>query len=137
MVIRSSSIIPEMRCAYFSCTTCGYHTQVEIDRGRIVEPTVCALCNVSHSFELIHNRSFFADKQLIKLQEIPGNRTDCVTRQIDAHRITSEEMPAGQTPITVTVVAHNDLVDAVQPGDRYVSDRSTIPSGFNLHLESK
>jgi len=28
-------------------------------------------------------------------------------------------MPAGQTPVTVTVVAHNDLVDAVQPGDRY------------------
>jgi DNA replicative helicase MCM subunit Mcm2 (Cdc46/Mcm family) len=31
-----------------------------------------------------------------------------------------EEMPAGQTPVTVTIVAHNDLVDAVQPGDRYV-----------------
>jgi DNA replicative helicase MCM subunit Mcm2 (Cdc46/Mcm family) len=30
-------------------------------------------------------------------------------------------MPAGQTPVTVTVVAHNDLVDAVQPGDRYVN----------------
>jgi DNA replicative helicase MCM subunit Mcm2 (Cdc46/Mcm family) len=30
-------------------------------------------------------------------------------------------MPAGQTPVTVTVVAHNDLVDAVQPGDRYVT----------------
>jgi DNA replicative helicase MCM subunit Mcm2 (Cdc46/Mcm family) len=29
-----------------------------------------------------------------------------------------EEMPAGQTPVTVTVVSHNDLVDAVQPGDR-------------------
>lgn len=29
-----------------------------------------------------------------------------------------DEMPAGQTPVTVTVVAHNDLVDAVQPGDR-------------------
>jgi DNA replicative helicase MCM subunit Mcm2 (Cdc46/Mcm family) len=39
-------------------------------------------------------------------------------------------MPAGQTPVTVTVVAHNDLVDAVQPGDRYVyctfeNDRQT------------
>jgi DNA replicative helicase MCM subunit Mcm2 (Cdc46/Mcm family) len=31
-----------------------------------------------------------------------------------------EKMPAGQTPVTVTVVAYNDLVDAVQPGDRYV-----------------
>ena len=27
-------------------------------------------------------------------------------------------MPAGQTPHTVVVYAHNDLVDQVQPGDR-------------------
>ena len=27
-------------------------------------------------------------------------------------------MPAGQTPHTVVVYAHNDLVDKVQPGDR-------------------
>ena len=27
-------------------------------------------------------------------------------------------MPAGQTPHTVTLYAHNDLVDKVQPGDR-------------------
>ncbi|CAF3181034.1 unnamed protein product, partial [Rotaria sp. Silwood2] len=100
MVIRSSLIMPEMRSAYFSCNTCSFHVQVEIDRGRIAEPTVCTSCNTAHSFELIHNRSLFADKQFIKLQETP------------------EEMPAGQTPVTVTIVAHNDLVDAVQPGDR-------------------
>ena len=27
-------------------------------------------------------------------------------------------MPAGQTPYTVTLFTHNDLVDTVQPGDR-------------------
>lgn len=27
-------------------------------------------------------------------------------------------MPAGQTPHTVVLYAHNDLVDYVQPGDR-------------------
>lgn len=27
-------------------------------------------------------------------------------------------MPAGQTPHTVVLFAHNDLVDAVHPGDR-------------------
>lgn len=27
-------------------------------------------------------------------------------------------MPAGQTPHTVALYAHNDLVDKVQPGDR-------------------
>lgn len=29
-----------------------------------------------------------------------------------------EDMPAGQTPHTTIVYAHNDLVDKVQPGDR-------------------
>lgn len=29
-----------------------------------------------------------------------------------------EDMPAGQTPHTTVVYAHNDLVDKVQPGDR-------------------
>ncbi|CAF4534623.1 unnamed protein product [Rotaria sp. Silwood2] len=100
MVIGSSSIMPEMRSAYFSCNTCGFHVQVEIDRGQITEPSLCTSCNKAHSFELIHNRSLFADKQFIRLQETP------------------EEMPAGQTLVTVTVVAHNDLVDAVELGDR-------------------
>lgn len=27
-------------------------------------------------------------------------------------------MPAGQTPHTIILLAHNDLVDAVHPGDR-------------------
>ena len=30
----------------------------------------------------------------------------------------TEDMPAGQTPHTVVVFAHGDLVDKVQPGDR-------------------
>ena len=29
-----------------------------------------------------------------------------------------DDMPAGQTPHTVILYAHNDLVDSVQPGDR-------------------
>lgn len=31
-----------------------------------------------------------------------------------------DDMPAGQTPHTVTLYAHHDLVDSVQPGDRWV-----------------
>ena len=30
----------------------------------------------------------------------------------------SEDMPAGQTPHTVVVFAHGDMVDKVMPGDR-------------------
>ncbi|XP_030070031.1 DNA replication licensing factor MCM4 [Microcaecilia unicolor] len=100
MVIRTSQLIPEMQEAFFRCQVCSFSTRVEIDRGRISEPSVCKHCNTTHSMALIHNRSMFSDKQMIKLQESP------------------EDMPAGQTPHTVVLFAHNDLVDKVQPGDR-------------------
>jgi DNA replication licensing factor MCM4 len=60
----------EMRSAYFSCNTCAFNVQVEIDHDQIAEPTLCSSCNTAHSFELIHNRSLFADKQFIKLQTL-------------------------------------------------------------------
>ncbi|XP_050720890.1 DNA replication licensing factor MCM4-like [Eriocheir sinensis] len=100
MVIRTSNLIPEMQAAFFRCHVCAYTTTVEIDRGRIAEPNLCNFCNTSHSFTLIHNRSRFSDKQMVKLQESP------------------DDMPAGQTPHNIIVYAHNDLVDKVQPGDR-------------------
>ncbi|KAG9478930.1 DNA replication licensing factor MCM4 [Eleutherodactylus coqui] len=102
MVIRTSQIIPEMQEAFFKCQVCAFSTRVEIDRGRIAEPAVCKHCNTTHSMALIHNRSMFSDKQMIKLQESP------------------EDMPAGQTPHTIILYGHNDLVDKVQPGDRVI-----------------
>ncbi|XP_035785271.1 DNA replication licensing factor MCM4-like isoform X1 [Anopheles albimanus] len=100
MVIRTSNIIPEMRCAFFKCSICSFGTVVDLERGRIAEPTLCTNCNSNHCFQLMHNRSQFADRQLIKLQESP------------------DDMAAGQTPHNVLLMAHEDLVDKVQPGDR-------------------
>lgn len=100
MVIRCSNIIPEMREAFFKCIVCSFTTTVELDRGRIEEPNLCAHCNTNHCFQLVHNRSHFTDKQLIKLQE------------------SQEDMAAGQTPHNILMFAYNDLVDKVQPGDR-------------------
>ncbi|CAG9534502.1 unnamed protein product [Cercopithifilaria johnstoni] len=100
MVIRTSPLIPEMRQAYFQCTVCNFPIDVEVDRGRIEEPAVCHNCQSKYSFQLVHNRSLFMDKQVIKLQESP------------------DDMPAGQTPHTVTLLAHGDMVERVQPGDR-------------------
>ncbi|XP_058060368.1 LOW QUALITY PROTEIN: DNA replication licensing factor MCM4-like [Anopheles bellator] len=100
MVIRTSNIVPEMRRAFFKCSICSYSVEVDLERGRIAEPTLCGHCNTNHCFQLIHNRSQFADRQLIKLQESP------------------EDMAAGQTPHNVLLMAHDDLVDKVQPGDR-------------------
>ncbi|KAG7262467.1 hypothetical protein CRUP_007179, partial [Coryphaenoides rupestris] len=112
MVIRTSQLIPEMQEAFFQCQVCAYSTRVEVDRGRIAEPAVCRNCNTTHSLALIHNRSMFSDKQMIKVQESP------------------EDMPAGQTPHTTVVYAHNDLVDKVQPGDR-----SNVKSVYKTHID--
>ena len=73
MVLRTSNIIPEMREAFFRCNVCSNTASVEVDRGRILEPTLCAMCNTGHSFSIIHNRSQFSDRQMVKLQESPGN----------------------------------------------------------------
>ncbi|EFO18222.1 DNA replication licensing factor mcm4-B [Loa loa] len=100
MVIRTSPLIPEMKQAYFQCTVCNFPVDVEVDRGRIEEPAMCHNCQSKYSFQLVHNRSLFMDKQIIKLQESP------------------DDMPAGQTPHTVTLLAHGDMVERVQPGDR-------------------
>lgn len=66
MVIRTSQLIPEMQEAFFQCQVCAHTARVEIDRGRIAEPCVCERCHTSHSMALIHNRSVFSDKQMVR-----------------------------------------------------------------------
>lgn len=100
MIVRTSSVIPDLKVAHFSCCICGHDVQVAIDRGRIAEPTGrCPVCSTA-GYQLIHNRSVFADKQLVRLQETP------------------DEVPAGQTPASVITFCFDDLVDSVQPGDK-------------------
>ena len=101
MIVRSSPIIPDLKVAHFSCTICGHDVQVTIDRGRIAEPSnKCPTCRVASSYQLVHNRSIFADKQMVRLQETP------------------DEVPAGQTPASVVTFCFDDLVDSIQPGDK-------------------
>ncbi|KAK9165391.1 hypothetical protein Scep_000582 [Stephania cephalantha] len=103
MIIRSSSIIPEIREAIFRCLVCGYYSDpVVVDRGRVSEPARCGKqeCNSSNSMTLVHNRCRFADKQIVKLQETP------------------DEIPDGGTPHTVSLLMHDKLVDTGKPGDR-------------------
>ena len=100
MIVRSSPIIPDLKVAHFDCCICGNYVQVSIDRGKIHEPHICPKCNCRNSFGLVHNRSVFSDKQMVRLQETP------------------DEVPAGQTPASVVTFCFDDLVDAVKPGDR-------------------
>jgi DNA replication licensing factor MCM4 len=55
---------------------------------------------MKQSYQLMHNRCFFNDKQLVRLQETP------------------DQVPAGQTPASVVTFCFDNLVDACQPGDK-------------------
>ena len=100
MIVRSTQVIPDLKVAHFECTICSASTTVTLERGRVSEPTVCQECNIKHGFDIIHNRSVFADKQMIRIQETPN------------------EVPPGETPASIVLFAYDDLVDAVRPGDR-------------------
>lgn len=100
MVTRVSVFIPEMYEGFFRCIICNFTRTVPVEAGRLEEPTVCNNCQGKFCYDLIHNRSKFVDKQLVKLQESP------------------DDMPAGQIPSTIAIVAASDLVDQVSPGDR-------------------
>ncbi|KIY70249.1 cell division control protein 54 [Cylindrobasidium torrendii FP15055 ss-10] len=102
LVIRATPVIPDMKVAFFRCMTCHHTVQVEIDRGKIEEPARCPreVCNSVGTMSLIHNRSEFADRQVIRLQETP------------------DAVPDGQTPHTVSLSVYDELVDVSKPGDR-------------------
>lgn len=102
LVIRATPVIPDMKLAFFRCLACGHTTTVEIDRGRIAEPSQCPrdVCGQVGGMSLIHNRCEFADRQVVRLQETP------------------DEVPDGQTPHTVSLCVYDELVDVAKPGDR-------------------
>ncbi|RKP05162.1 MCM2/3/5 family-domain-containing protein [Thamnocephalis sphaerospora] len=105
LLIRSSTVIPDLKQAFFRCSLCENMVPVGIDRGRISEPTKCVneSCGNVGTMQLIHNLCEFADKQVSRLQETP------------------DEIPDGQTPHTVSMCMYDDLVDVAKPGDRQVT----------------
>lgn len=99
MVTRVSNVIPEIHKAFYTCTRCGKEVLVENIRGVINEPTSCE-CGARFAYQLVSNKSIYIDKQIVRVQELPENIQD------------------GTTPMPITVLAHDDLVDTVIPGDK-------------------
>lgn len=102
LVIRSTAVIPDLKTAFFKCKVCDHTVVVENDRGLINEPTVCPrqICLAKNSMQLVHNRSTYANKQVVKLQETP------------------DIVPDGQTPHSVSLCLYDELVDSCRAGDR-------------------
>lgn len=102
LVIRTTPVIPDMKAAFFRCQVCAHTVEVILDRGKIAEPTECPreICKSPNSMQLVHNRSVFLNKQVIKLQETP------------------DAVPDGQTPHSVSLCCYDELVDVARAGDR-------------------
>ena len=100
MITRVGDLIPDLRVALFRCSVCRHEERVNREGYRIDRPERCPLCRSPNSLQLLPNDSLFVDKQLVKMQEVP------------------DAVPQGETPQAVTLYAHEELFDAVRPGDR-------------------
>lgn len=100
MVTRTSSIIPDLTVATFGCEVCGAEEMVPAACGRLAEPVECTSCAKKWTMKLLHNRCFFLNRQLIKMQENPN------------------AIPEGETPHAVSMNAFDALLDVCKPGDR-------------------
>ena len=102
MVTRCTTIIPDLKLAYFKCLMCGFAPEyIQVDRGRVNEPPLkCTECGKPGTMTLIHNLCKFKNKQTVKMQETP------------------DAIPEGETPHTVSMCVFDDLVDQAKPGDR-------------------
>lgn len=99
MVIRTSGVIPELNKAVFECIKCKNCMEVESIKNVINQPISCK-CGGRFTFEIKHNKGFYDDKQIIKIQEL------------------SENIPDGTTPLSLSLVSRDELVDSLIPGDK-------------------
>lgn len=99
MIVRTSTVIPEVRRAIYTCLKCSRKVSVDSIKNVINEPITCE-CGEKHTFELRHNEGEYTDKQIVKIQELP------------------ESIPDATTPSTITIISKDDLVDSLIPGDK-------------------
>ncbi len=108
IVTKISPVKQLLKEAVFRCKECGEEVAVPQRGEGFEKPAVCPACGneggrkKKGDFELVLEKSKFVDWQKFVLQERP------------------EELPSGQLPRSIEVVATHDLVDVVRPGDRAV-----------------
>ena len=156
MVIRNSQIIPDMKAGqhisahlihasirtytgFFECTICSNSLVVEVDRGRIQGPAhihrhfqpIAPQSRrharaASKSFQIVHNRCKFADKQSVKLQETPG--VSCHPFITNVTVIWSFiELSSSHIPSSFNQKYHHHQYNAIHSSSSPIPD--TIPNG--------
>lgn len=106
VVTKISPVKQLLSVALFKCKECGEEISVPQFGEGLEKPSVCPACQGEGrrkgDFELLSEKSSFIDWQRFVLQERP------------------EELPSGQLPRSIDVVATHDLVDVARPGDRAI-----------------
>jgi len=104
IITRMSPVKEELKEAVFRCKNCGEEIPYEQVGSKITYPPhVCegyGRKKKAPEFDLLYEKSKFIDWQKLVLQE------------------KIEELPHGQMPRTIEVIAKEDLVDIARPGDR-------------------
>ena len=78
MVVRCTSIIPDLKQAYFLCFACNHHVEVLIEKGVIDEPRICPNCQKVGSMDMIQNRFVLIKLTLsISLMKLTLQRLFC------------------------------------------------------------
>ncbi|KAF6170713.1 hypothetical protein GIB67_015665 [Kingdonia uniflora] len=87
MIIRCSSLIPEIREAVFQCLVRGYFSDpINVDRGRVNEPKRCDMqeCLAVNSMILIHNRSRLDSHQKTSIMV---NQASLRARELEVNQV--------------------------------------------------
>ncbi|KAF0683439.1 Aste57867_24564 [Aphanomyces stellatus] len=135
MITRCSAVIPDLKMAFFRCTMCHASVEVELDRGRIDEPSVRSLAAIFFMLTRVCRRCRFAaiatratrwKFYTIGVRSPTSNWsvhiqigrffTGCAV-QVKMQE-TPDAIPEGETPYTVMLFCFDDLVDDVRPGDK-------------------
>ncbi len=102
VVTRVTDVKPEISEAIYRCERCGETIGVIQSGNKLRTPAVCEnrSCASRGPFTLIGEQSKFIDWQGMRIQEKP------------------ETLRGGRMPVYINTILRNDLVEAVQPGNR-------------------
>ena len=117
VLVRASNVRQRLVEAAFTCRNCRETMRVPQVTRSFTTPSVCPSCGRRGSLEFMPEESLYIDVQTLVVQERP------------------EELPPGQLPRSIEVVAVEDLVDKARPGDRvFVSGVLSVRQEYSQRL---
>lgn len=127
VVIRRSSIYPQLKLAFYGCAKCNHllgpyrvpETSSESNgNAAIHQPGSCPSCDSEGPFKLNLQRTKYRNYQRLNLQETPGS------------------VLPGRVPRSKEIILTNDLIDTARPGED-VEVTGIYSHTYDYHLTQK